>query len=45
MKKKLFRAVLVAFVAVALVSGCMDDTMDKSKMPQKAAESSSTTVK
>ena len=43
--KKLFRVIVVAFVAAVLISGCMDDAMDKSKLPQKATETPSTTGK
>lgn len=45
MKKKLLGAVIAVLMAAALISGCMDDAMDKSKMPQKTAESPSTTSK
>lgn len=38
MKKKLAVAVVTAFAAATLISGCMDDAMDKSKT-QKPAES------
>ncbi|HOG17028.1 MAG TPA: hypothetical protein PLB96_06760 [Syntrophales bacterium] len=37
MSKRL-RVMAAVFVAAALISGCMEDAMDKSKMPQKAAE-------
>ncbi len=43
--QKLFRVIVVAFVAAALISGCKEDAMDKSKMPQKATDTPSTTGK
>ncbi len=45
MKKKLLAAAVAVFMAAALISGCMDDALDKSKVPQKAAETPSTSGK